>query len=111
MVELGATVVLLRPFSPDAEGHRADVVLGHPDLAGYARPTPYSVPFGRYANRMATPGSPSRPHPRATANEEHCLHGGPEGFHARDWTVTEGRRTASGWSWSARTATRGFPAG
>ena len=40
VVELGATVVLLRPFSPDAEGHRADVVLGHPDLAGYrARPT------------------------------------------------------------------------
>ena len=32
VVELGATVVLLRPFSPDAEGHRADVVLGHPDL-------------------------------------------------------------------------------
>jgi aldose 1-epimerase len=93
VVELGATVVSLRAFSPDAEGHRPDVVLGHPDLAGYrARPTAYfGAVVGRYANRIA--------HSRFTldgtthllpANEgDNCLHGGPEGFHARDWTVTE----------------------
>ena len=93
VLELGATVASLHAFAPDADGVRPNVVLGHPDLAGYtAEPTPYfGAVVGRYANRIAgsrfTLGGTTY---TLAANEgENCLHGGPGGFHSRVWEVTD----------------------
>ena len=93
VLELGATVASLHAFAPDADGIRPNVVLGHPDLAGYtAEPTPYfGAVVGRYANRIAgsrfTLGGTE--HTLAANEGENCLHGGPGGFHSRVWEVTD----------------------
>lgn len=93
VLDLGATVVSLRAFAPDAQGARPNVVLGHPGLAGYlTAPTPYfGAVVGRYANRIA--GSrfdlDGVTYPVAANEGDNCLHGGPGGFHTRVWTVTD----------------------
>lgn len=89
VLDLGATVQGLRlPGGPGA-----DVVLGHADPVGYTGPAKNftGAVVGRYANRIAgarfrLDGSTVR----LAANEgDTCLHGGPEGFDRRTWTVLD----------------------
>ena len=77
---------------PMPDGSRREVVLGHATLADHARePGFFGAVVGRYANRIA--GSAftldEREH-RLVANEgANQLHGGPEGFDRRRWTVAD----------------------
>jgi aldose 1-epimerase len=88
ILDLGAAVLELRV--PDREGRLGNVVLGHRDLAGYLANAPYfGVLVGRCANRIAgaafhLDGVEHRLTPNEGRNQ---LHGGPDGFHARLWTI------------------------
>jgi aldose 1-epimerase len=88
LLDLGAAVLELRV--PDREGRLANVVLAHRDLAGYLANAPYfGVLVGRCANRIAgaafeVDGVEHRLAPNEGQNQ---LHGGPDGFHARVWTI------------------------
>jgi len=88
LLDLGAAVLEVRV--PDREGRLANVVLGHRELAGYLANAPYfGVVVGRCANRIADAAFEldGRQH-RLLANEgRKQLHGGPDGFHGRVWSL------------------------
>jgi aldose 1-epimerase len=76
---------------PNAAGTRANVVLGYPDLAGYARANkPYlGAIIGRYANRIAG-GRFSLDEKSYTVpvnDPPNTLHGGTHGFDKAVWDV------------------------
>ncbi|MCQ8783380.1 aldose epimerase family protein [Mangrovibrevibacter kandeliae] len=88
LIGFGAAIQSL--YVPDRDGRMADVVLGYPDLGLYeTRPLYLGATIGRYANRIA--------HGRfeidgrlvqlACNNGANSLHGGPGGFHHRNWTI------------------------
>ena len=85
IAEVGAAIH--RVLAPDREGRRANVVLGLPG----AEPSDahYGAVVGRYANRIAggafTLDGTRYELPRNDG--ENTLHGGPEGFDGRTWTV------------------------
>lgn len=89
VLDLGAAVHQL--WVPDAAGNRADVVLGSPDVAGYEKtPSDYfGAVVGRVANRVA--GAEvvidGRTYALPADDGPHTLHGGPDGFHTRVWTI------------------------
>lgn len=91
VLDYGAAVQEL--WVPDRQGRRANVVLGAPDLAGYTKvPSDFfGAVIGRCANRIdrARIRVAGVEH-RLVPNEgQLTLHGGPEGFHRRLWTVEE----------------------
>ena len=77
---------------PDRDGGRRDVVLGCDTLEEYLRHTEhFSAVIGRYANRIADSqftlnGVVYHLTPNEGRNQ---LHGGPNGFDRRNWTVDE----------------------
>jgi len=80
---------IVEVLAPDREGKRADVVLGHPDAAGYFADKAYlGAIVGRYANRIAkgrfTLGG--KTYSLVCNNGPNALHGGPGGFNKRLWT-------------------------
>ena len=90
VLTLGATLQSL--WLPDREGRIADVVLGFDDGGRYATEGHYlGSTIGRYANRIAGGRfTLDGVEHRLPANDgAHHLHGGPEGFHRRMWTVEE----------------------
>jgi len=113
VLTLGATVQALHV--PDRYGRLADIVLGHDAPEPYlATPRFFGVAVGRYANRIAG-GRFELDGARVTipANDgPNALHGGPEGFDRRLWSVEE---TAEGDAPSVRLALlsphgdQGFP--
>lgn len=77
---------------PDAQGEVENVVLGFPDVAGYASDAdPYfGSLIGRYGNRIAG-GSfelEDETYQLPLNDGPNTLHGGPEGFDDRVWTAT-----------------------
>lgn len=67
-----------------------EMVLGYDDLAGYLGENPsYGALIGRYANRIAnaTFTLDGREYHLAANENEHHLHGGPEGFGKKNWRV------------------------
>ena len=88
--ELGAAVQSLWVRTPD-DGWRSVVVGGALDAYTRTPPGFFGAVIGRVGNRIS--GSSfaldGRTH-RLEPNEgEHCLHGGPHGFHAQVWTLSE----------------------
>lgn len=91
VAELGATV--MRIDTPDAGGRRANVVLGHDDIARYPAAGGAGVDAylggscGRVANRVAGARVTidGETYPLAANEEPNALHGGPDGFHRRLW--------------------------
>jgi aldose 1-epimerase len=77
--------------TPDKNGQKADVVLGHPDIAGYEadKSTYFGAVVGRYGNRIAkgqfTIAGKSYQVP--VNNNGQSLHGGTDGFDQRVWTA------------------------
>ncbi|MDF2984434.1 MAG: Aldose 1-epimerase, partial [Devosia sp.] len=75
---------------PDRDGRVADIVLGHDELAPYeAHRRYFGAAIGRYANRIAggrftLDGVPCHVPANNGAN---ALHGGPDGFDRRLWSV------------------------
>lgn len=91
VIAYGARVVALR--TPDRRGDKADVVLGYGDLPPYVqdRKSYFGCVAGRYANRLAggrftVEGAEQQVPANDGAN---ALHGGPEGFDRRLWSVAE----------------------
>ncbi len=91
VLTLGATVHELSV--PDGTGGRVNLALHAHDVAGYlATPSDYfGAVVGRYANRIAGASLPVEGTTYALAEGAggHCLHGGPDGFHRRLWTVAD----------------------
>jgi len=83
--------------APDRHGHRANVVLGFPDLDDYVaknNPGPYfGALIGRYANRIAkgTFTLDGTTYHLPINNDPNSLHGGTKGFDTKVWTATPGR--------------------
>lgn len=77
---------------PMPDGSRREAILGHATPADHAtEPGFFGAVVGRYANRIggAAFTLDGKPH-RLVANEgENQLHGGPDGFDRRTWTVVD----------------------
>lgn len=74
-----------------ADGVRRNVVLGHQHVRDYGQDRHYlGSCIGRYANRIRSGRFllDGVVHHLPTNDRGHHLHGGPEGFHRRTWTVT-----------------------
>ena len=102
VLDLGATVHRLKVTGGD--GVRRNVVLGHAAAQEHLDSTHYlGGTIGRYANRIAGAASPSTAGRCASAPTTGAtrLHGGPDGFDRRLWSVVEQR---------ARTTCRAAPA-
>ncbi|HEX3866569.1 MAG TPA: aldose epimerase family protein [Gemmatimonadaceae bacterium] len=85
----GGRIVSIRV--PDRRGVLADVTPGYDDAADYRRDGRFfGALVGRYANRIG--GGCFRldgeDHELARNEGANQLHGGPRGFHAREWDVT-----------------------
>ena len=89
--DLGATIVKL--FVPDANGNKADVVLGFDDPNAYiASGTFFGSVVGRNANRVGNASftmNGKRYTLSPNDNEVNNLHSGPDCFKNRLWTVAE----------------------
>ncbi len=76
---------------PDRDGHPANIVLGHDNLAGYNFNQGYFGSIvGRYANRIAkgTFTLNGQTYHLPINNGVNSLHGGTEGFNTQLWQVT-----------------------
>ena len=108
VLTLGATVQAL-------EVAGANVALGFADVTGYltsGRPGPYfGATVGRCANRIADARFTldGREHRLAANDGPHTLHGGPEGFDRRVWTVAEQRDDAVTLRLESPDGDQGFP--
>ena len=111
VLDLGATVARLR--MPVHGGGFADVVLGLRSAADYASAdNPYlGATVGRYANRIARARFTldGTAHALAANEGTTCLHGGPEGFHARRWAVVAGAEASLELELVSPDGDQGFP--
>jgi galactose mutarotase-like enzyme len=90
LLDLGATVHRLEVTGGD--GQRRNVTLNHDSPAGYLGSTTYlGATVGRYANRIAGGRFTfdGRLVEVGVNDRGHHLHGGPDGFDRRLWTVAE----------------------
>ena len=106
IITFGAALQAL--ILPDREGRLDDVVLGHDEPDGYlAHRSMYGATVGRYANRLAggrIPGGQVVPNQNGNA-----LHGGPDGFDRRPWTIERCDGTAVTLSLFSPDGDQGFP--
>jgi len=75
-------------FAPDRNGNYKDVVLGHDNLDGYLKATPYfGAIVGRYGNRIAKGRFTldGKEYQLALNNRSNHLHGGLKGFDKVVW--------------------------
>ncbi len=92
-VELGAITyggIIASLKVPDRDGRLDDVVLGHADLEGYLRDSPYfGAIVGRYANRIAAGRFEldGETYALARNNGPNHLHGGERGFDKVVWSA------------------------
>ena len=88
ITNFGAHVVSIE--APDRNGHRADVVLGYRDLAGYVADTKTYMGsvVGRYGNRIAHGTFTLDGHTYHIPTNDHgnALHGGTVGFDRKVWS-------------------------
>jgi aldose 1-epimerase len=89
LITYGARVVSLT--APDRSGKPANVVLGYDNLADYLRNNEFylGVAAGRYANRIAHGefSLDGKTYQLTLNDGPNSLHGGTEGFGARNWTA------------------------
>ena len=111
LMDLGATWLSCQV--PLSNGTRREVLLGCPSPAAYAQQTAYlGATIGRYANRLGqarithagqvTPVTPN-------AGSPHQLHGGPEGFDKRRWTIASSSDTEVRFTLESADGDQGFP--
>lgn len=79
---------------PNKAGVSEEVVIGFNNFEQYTKDNPYfGALIGRYGNRIAKGKFTldGKEYKLATNNGKNALHGGPEGFHRRIWTVEEAK--------------------
>lgn len=79
---------------PNKAGVSEEVVIGFNNFEQYTKDNPYfGALIGRYGNRIAKGKFTldGKEYQLATNNGKNALHGGPEGFHRRIWTVEEAK--------------------
>jgi len=90
VMDLGGTIT--RIMMPDKNGALGDVVLGYDDAAQYMRHAGYlGALIGRYGNRIggAAFTLDGKTYPLPLNNGPNNLHGGPDGFDRRIFSVEE----------------------
>ena len=91
VITYGARVMSV--VSPDRNGKRENVVLGHPDIAGYQADggTYFGAVVGRYGNRIAKGQFTIDGHQYRVPVNNHgqSLHGGLVGFDSKVWTAKQ----------------------
>ncbi len=107
----GGRVVSL--LVPDREGNLKDVVLGYDNIDAYLdKPKGnYGALIGRYGNRIKG-GSftlDGETYQLPQNNDEHCLHGGPEGFHNQVWTPEQIDKQTLKLTYLSKDGEAGFP--
>jgi len=111
VLDLGATVARLQV--PSADGGVVDVALGLAAASDYVAPTnPFlGSTVGRYANRIAGARfTLDGTEHRLVANEgDTCLHGGPGGFHSRQWLAVAATADTLELELVSPTGDQGFP--
>lgn len=109
LIEYGAAVHRL--LVPTTHGPR-NVVLGHPDLAGYVAGSAFfGATIGRYANRIGGARFTLDGRSYALDANEHgnTLHGGAGGFDSRDWTLQSLTGSSATLSLLSAAGDQGFP--
>jgi aldose 1-epimerase len=89
-MDWGATWLSL--VLPLGNGQSRELLLGCQDLQDYPSQSAYlGATVGRYANRIARARFllNGEPHLLVANQGMHQLHGGPEGFHARRWKISQ----------------------
>ncbi len=111
VLDLGATIA--RVWMPLRDNDFVDVALGLATAGDYAAPTnPYlGATVGRYANRIgdATFTLDGVRHDLAPNEGTTCLHGGPGGFHSRQWSLVAADDTSLELQLVSADGDQGFP--
>lgn len=111
VLDLGATIARVR--MPLHDSDFVDVALGLASASEYAAPTnPYlGSTVGRYANRIgdATFILDGVRHDLAPNEGTTCLHGGPGGFHSRQWSLVAADDTSFELQLVSADGDQGFP--
>jgi aldose 1-epimerase len=84
--------IITNLMAPDKNGTYEDVVLGFDSLSSYLKSNPYfGAVIGRYGNRIAKGKFTldGKTYSLAQNNGPNNLHGGPNGFDKRVWTIEE----------------------
>ena len=110
VMDYGGTVLSLE--TPDARGTRGDIVLGHDNLDGYLKSSPYfGALIGRYGNRIAkgTFSVDGKRYSLVTNNGPNSLHGGTTGFDKVRWNVVVATDTSLTLRYVSRDGEEGYP--
>jgi aldose 1-epimerase len=112
---IGYGAIITALHAPDRGGRLDDIVLGHDDLEGYQRASPYfGAVVGRYANRMARGRFTleGREHQLSVNEPPHHLHGGERGFDALLWSgeeILDGDHAGVAFTLTSRDGDQGYP--
>jgi aldose 1-epimerase len=110
VLDLGATVQSL--FVTGGDGQRRNIVLGHATPHEYLASRDYlGGTIGRYANRIAagTFELDGRPIEVGVNDRGNHLHGGPDGFDRRIWTIVDDRGDEATFALTSPDGDQGFP--
>ena len=91
---IGFGGIVTRIETPDRDGNLANIVLGFADLGSYLAHNGdchFGALIGRFANRIARGrfSLDGQTHRLPVNNGPNALHGGPDGFGRRNWTLTQ----------------------
>ncbi len=117
VIDYGGKVVRL--YTPDRMGAKADITLGFNDVAGYEKHDPYfGSLIGRYGNRLAggkfdlDGATYSLPTNNAPGDMPCSLHGGTKGFDAYVWhsePLSEGQSVGVKFTMTSPDGDQGYP--
>ena len=103
---------LVSVMVPDKNGKMTDVVLGYDNIGQYVQSDGnYGALIGRYGNRI-NQGKFTLDDIEYTLpqnNGAHCLHGGPQGYHARMWDAKQLNDQALELTYLSKAGEAGFP--
>ena len=103
---------LVSVMVPDKNGKMTDVVLGYDNIGEYVQSDGnYGALIGRYGNRI-NQGKFTLDDVEYTLpqnNGAHCLHGGPQGYHARMWDAKQLNDQALELTYLSKDGEAGFP--
>ena len=94
------------------DGRPTEMLLGSSTLSQYLDSTAYlGATIGRYANRIASGQFPlgGRTVRLAPNQSGNTLHGGPDGFHRRRWTLTQSDYRTASFTLRSPDGDQGFP--